>query len=182
MRIKKSPYRNKILKYIARSMQNQLLAGIEFAEYLATHPYKKRLAKDEFKSVSSFYRSLKNLIEKDLIVEKDDQFYLTLKGQLELLRKSKGKYKFKYPKWDGIWRIVSFDIPESKRNNRNLLRDYLNCLGFRFLQKSLWITPYKIKFKDLVGLIDEEYAEKIFFIETKKISQESKIKKMFDLK
>lgn len=43
-------------------------------------------------------------------------------------------------KWDGKWRIVIWDIPEKRRMARDLLRYKLKWLGFKQLQKSIWIT------------------------------------------
>ena len=44
--------------------------------------------------------------------------------------------------WDGLWRIVLFDIPERRRTARNALRDKLRELGFFLLQKSAFVLPY----------------------------------------
>jgi len=44
--------------------------------------------------------------------------------------------------WDGKWRMVIFDIPERKRKARNALRNKLKELGFRELQKSVFVHPY----------------------------------------
>jgi phenylacetic acid degradation operon negative regulatory protein len=43
--------------------------------------------------------------------------------------------------WDGRWRLVIFDVPETRRRTRNRLRHYLQCRGFGYLQNSVWITP-----------------------------------------
>lgn len=44
--------------------------------------------------------------------------------------------------WDGVWRIVIFDIPRSKNKGRNALREKLKSLGFTQLQESVWAFPY----------------------------------------
>ena len=46
---------------------------------------------------------------------------------------------FSKSKDDGITRIVTFDIPERERKKRDILRDCLREVGFRQLQKSVWI-------------------------------------------
>lgn len=48
----------------------------------------------------------------------------------------------KQKQWDGVWRVVSFDIPEYQKRARNALRTHLKQLGFRELQKSVFIFPY----------------------------------------
>ena len=44
--------------------------------------------------------------------------------------------------WDGRWRIVLFDIPETKRAGRDALRELLRGVGFFQMQKSVLVTPY----------------------------------------
>ncbi|MFC1756901.1 hypothetical protein ACFLZC_01975, partial [Patescibacteria group bacterium] len=45
-------------------------------------------------------------------------------------------------KWDGKWRLVIFDIPETKRCARDALRQKLEQLEFYQCQKSTWIHPF----------------------------------------
>jgi DNA-binding transcriptional regulator PaaX len=64
-------------------------------------------------------------------------------------------------KRDNIWKIIIFDIPETKRQVRNVLRSKLTSLGFKKWQNSIWISPYT-----LAPEIEEELNElaKHFFI------------------
>lgn len=43
--------------------------------------------------------------------------------------------------WDGKWRMVIFDVPESDRSLRAKMRRRLMLEGFGCLQKSVWISP-----------------------------------------
>jgi len=43
--------------------------------------------------------------------------------------------------WDGQWRLVVFDLPETKSTLRTRLRRFLKDHGFGYLQNSVWITP-----------------------------------------
>lgn len=61
---------------------------------------------------------------------------------------------FNEKNWDGKWRIVIFDIPESKSNVRRLLRYRLKEWGFVPWQKSVWATKQDVTEK-LKGLIKE---------------------------
>ncbi len=45
-------------------------------------------------------------------------------------------------RWDHLWRMVVFDIPETKRVNRNEFRKELLNIGFFPYQKSMYVTPY----------------------------------------
>jgi phenylacetic acid degradation operon negative regulatory protein len=43
--------------------------------------------------------------------------------------------------WDGRWRMVLFDIPNTQSPLRNRLRAHLRKQGFGWLQNSAWISP-----------------------------------------
>jgi DNA-binding transcriptional regulator PaaX len=45
-------------------------------------------------------------------------------------------------KWDGMWRVITYDFPEGERSARNSLRYVLTKSHFLQLQKSVWIFPY----------------------------------------
>lgn len=46
-------------------------------------------------------------------------------------------------KWDGKWRLVIFDIPETKRHNRDIFREHLKSLNFIQIQKSIYTHPFE---------------------------------------
>jgi DNA-binding transcriptional regulator PaaX len=45
-------------------------------------------------------------------------------------------------RWDHLWRIVAFDVPERWKNRRDQFREDLRRLNFFPFQKSIYITPY----------------------------------------
>lgn len=84
--------------------------------------------------------------------------------------------------WDGKWRLLVFDIPEKRRRERKLLRYELSVSGFRRMQKSVWISPYRINesFVDRLNSIGK-LGGAIEFIVAESISNEKKYKKLFTL-
>jgi len=56
---------------------------------------------------------------------------------------------------DNIYKFVSFDIPERLRVNRNHFRRIIKRLGFKQIQKSLWVSNKEIG--DLVEIAAREY-------------------------
>jgi DNA-binding transcriptional regulator PaaX len=46
------------------------------------------------------------------------------------------------PNWDGKWRIVLLDLPESRKNERESLRYLLKKAGFVCLKNSAWVSPF----------------------------------------
>lgn len=55
------------------------------------------------------------------------------------------------PVWDGLWRVIIYDIPETHRTARIMLGAALRRAGCFQLQKSTWITPFDCR--DIVGSI-----------------------------
>ena len=79
--------------------------------------------------------------------EKEDgkvEIILTKNGRKKALKFQFDEMKIKKPdEWDGKWRVVIFDIPEKKKRAREALRDKLKELGFKELQKSVFIFPFE---------------------------------------
>ena len=46
------------------------------------------------------------------------------------------------PGWDGEWRLAAFAIPESRRRDRDALRDRLLSLGGAAIQGGLYVSPH----------------------------------------
>jgi len=44
-------------------------------------------------------------------------------------------------RWDGRWRLVLFDLPQTKASARAKLRRFLQSSRFGYLQNSVWISP-----------------------------------------
>lgn len=103
---------------------------IRKAEFLAS----KRLTRINSKSIKKaiYYAKTKGWIKDDL--------RLTEEGIQRLNAFTPG-YLGKR-KWDGNWHLVSYDIPESKRKYRDLLRLNLKKLDFGEMHASLWISPF----------------------------------------
>lgn len=115
--------------------------------------------------------------------EKTNQsfFHLTPKGKLQIL-----KYlhleRLKLKKWDGRWRVISFDLPESLKKWREYLRNELKNMGFYALQKSVYITPHPV-LGELDHLLKEWNLRKYFrYLTISEIDDEPQLKKVFGLK
>jgi phenylacetic acid degradation operon negative regulatory protein len=48
-------------------------------------------------------------------------------------------------RWDGLWYLVAYSIPEETRHLRDRLRLRLQWLGFGQLGNGLWISPYPLR-------------------------------------
>ncbi len=47
--------------------------------------------------------------------------------------------------WDGYWRMVMLDLPESRKSERNSLRYILKKAGFVMLKNSVWVSPFPLE-------------------------------------
>jgi len=102
-----------------------------------------------------YYSELKNLkensarttlwrLEKNGLVKKEQRKYqLTFKG-LKIVKNFQVKAA-REDIWDGRWRLVMFDIPEKKREERDWLRWQLLTWDYKPLQKSVFIGKHVIE-------------------------------------
>lgn len=82
-------------------------------------------------------------------------------------------------RWDGYWRIVMFDIPESQKNRRDALRRELMSVGFKKLQRSIWVSPDECE--EYVKLLkaDRHIGKCLLYLKTKDIEYGSSLRKYF---
>lgn len=90
--------------------------------------------------------------------EKDNTYKLTDKGFLELSLLFPF-CRFLKEKWDGKWRIISYEIPEKKREIRDRLRREMEGWGLGPWHRSFWLTPHPI-IETLRSLVSQKEEEK----------------------
>jgi|SRR3989344_6611798 len=119
----------------------------------------------------SFYR-LKKTRDFECIGEKNGEmiYKFTNNGKEKLRRFLLETLEIATPhKWDGRWRVLIFDIPESHTHARRAFQRKLSVMGFYPLQKSVWVHPLpceeEIEFlKDFFNVkpyVDILYVEKM---------------------
>ncbi len=81
-------------------------------------------------------------------------FRLTEKGKEKLKAVADRPPATTKEAWDGLWRLLIFDIPEERKAIRELLRQELKRRGFYMMQLSVWVTPFEVD-RDLLDLIEE---------------------------
>ncbi len=135
----------------------------------------------------SFNRSIRSLCEMRLLEEirrPDGTITLRLTDQGKRYAKREEFFgstlQIKRPKkWDHLWRIVSFDIPEKKRLFRDILRNHLKTIGFKELQHSVFIFPFPCE-SEMLALTELYNATRyVRIITAQKIDNETALKKHF---
>ena len=146
-------------------------------------------ASKEWKKINERYlrETIKRLYQSKLIDYKEDKdgtVMLTLseKGKSRILKYDIDKIEIKKSaRWDKLWRLVVFDIPEDKNLGRKALAAKLKELGFYPMQKSVFIYPYECK--DEIDFITEifELSPYVRFLRVKDIDIELDLKERFYL-
>jgi len=107
---------------------------------------------------------------------------ITSKGENKLDFLDRHNFKLKIPKkWDGRWRVVIFDIKESRRKTRFLLRKTLSEIGFIRLQNSVWLYPYDCE--DLISLLKADFkiGKDVLYMIVEKLENDWHLRKTFNL-
>lgn len=147
-------------------------------------------ASKEWKNINhrTLRRSIRKLYQSQVIrcIENSDgtmMLELTSEGKKRILRYQPEKMKIKKPaKWDGVWRLVIFDIPESLKRERMALAGMLRRLDFYPLQRSVFIHPYECK--NEIDFIVEMFNLRAYvrFLIVKDIDTDIELRHRFGLK
>ena len=132
--------------------------------------------------------AIKNLYKSKMVDFRENQdgtvlTILTDKGKKRILKYDIDIIEIKKPmRWDKLWRLVIFDIPEDKNLGRKALAAKLKELGFYPMQKSVFIHPYECK--DEIDFIIEifELSPYVRFLRVKDIDIELDLKERFHLR
>lgn len=80
---------------------------------------------------------------------------LTKKGVVRMLRTGLFHHlRARKRRWDYLWRMIIFDVPEENKSVRERLRMTLQAAGFFPLQRSVFVTPYACE-KEVEALCEE---------------------------
>jgi len=115
----------------------------EWSKFFASGKAVAEAAVNEFLSSSNdrkhLKQSLARLIARGFIKERRGKFAPTENG-IRFFRRHAGVH-FKSSRWDGKWRLVTFDVPGNYNIARDRLRALLREFYFYPLQKSVWVCP-----------------------------------------
>ena len=131
-------------------------------------------------SIQNLYRS--HLIDYEENNDGTTSLLLTSQGKQKALRFKLDNIKVSRPsRWDGLWRVVIFDIPESKKKARDSFSLKIKQLGLHPLQKSVFICPFECR--DEVDFLIEMFDLRSYvrFLVVKDIDTESDLKRIFRL-
>ncbi|KKS81288.1 MAG: seg [Candidatus Wolfebacteria bacterium GW2011_GWC1_43_10] len=149
-----------------------------------------KLARREWEKINyqALCRAIRSLYQSKLIGYQENEdgtvkLVLSDSGKHRTLQYDLDKIKIKKPaKWDNLWRMVIFDIPERFKQGRDALVDKFKQLGFCPLQKSVFIYPYDCK-NEIDFLVEVfELRPYVRFILVKETDVDLDLKHRFNLR
>jgi len=131
-------------------------------------------------TISTVHRQvLKRLKMEHLIEKRGDIYKITKKGD-RLVDSIFNIAKLKQnKKWDHMWRVIIFDIPERRRNEREGMRRMMVTMGFKKLQASVWVSPYPIP-QDMNDILwQHKLKPHILYLLVKEVDYSKPLKDLF---
>lgn len=68
--------------------------------------------------------------------------------------------------WDRKWRVIVFDVPNWKSKNRAAFRERIKELGFRLVQKSVWVYPHECREQVMILRKFYDIEQYVTYLET----------------
>lgn len=179
----KSPVKKKVLLLLAGGLALGLARNPRNQKYIF------QTIKKDWKDIDRkyLYKIVNEFKQERLVDYKENKdgtvkIVLSEKGKKIVLNFNIDKIEIKRPlKWDKKWRLVMFDIPEKRRSERNILREKLREIGFKEIQKSVFVHPFPCL--DEINFITEYFQLRslVRYGEITNISNEEELKLKFKL-
>lgn len=131
----------------------------------------------------NYKRDLDRLIRKGYVILGGEKIELSPAGKKLLKESSRNDFEIAIPdSWDGNWHLISYDIPENFKKERNYLRRKFIELGFGNVHKSLWLYPYDCKEEIAIFAQNLGISTYIIYLTTNYIPGQNKYKNKYGLK
>src|SRR3989338_324007 len=130
-----------VLTAIAGVATIAVVAPNIFAVFGGNSGRRRFFNKEEFRNAASYLKK-KNFVKMN---KSNCQYSMTIteKGADVVFNKTLRELKIKrLSQWDGVWRIVIFDIPDRHKWARDTLRKQLKVMGFHQMQKSVFVSAF----------------------------------------
>lgn len=160
-----------ILEYLATATEGVAMAILDPKEA------RRMIDFDDYES-KKLFDYLRGLKRSGYIqFEKDESKYsvaITNKGRIKLLENASAEI-------DSKWRMLSFDIPENRRADRDAFRATIKRIGFKQVQKSLWACPYVKADEVEIAIAEFDLNEYVAYMVVEKTDIEDYLKNLFSL-
>lgn len=133
----------------------------------------------------SFRASIRSLRKQTLVEHPDGDknvFCLTDRGVDRALTEAYRSLKITIPqRWDGIWRVVSFDVPEKHKWGRDEFSKKLRELGFFRMQRSVFVIPHPCREEVRFLLSFYSIEQYVRMFETRAIENDADLRSYFSV-
>lgn len=144
----------------------------------------KQLARNMHLKNRQFSSTFRGLEKRGYIKKiNEDQFLITPKSLVRIRISKIHDSDWTEKNWDGRWKLIVFDIPETKRRERNILRSLIKRKGFIGIQESVFISPFA-DFIELAKLRKDLKIEKyVSFFSAKSVEtdDDQNLRKRFNI-
>jgi len=134
---------------------------------------------------NSFYTAIARLRKRRMIDKGGYGYALTPRGEWAAMKatvqRGMNNTRNESGKWDGKWRMILFDFPESKRPYRDYVRGVLKRVGFKEFQRSTWIFPRKLPAYLTRLFQDQRLKDHVRVITTQDINYDKDLRRQFRL-
>jgi DNA-binding transcriptional regulator PaaX len=146
-RSQKAPQKTKISKEILKSLSGKPASSVVGLKNELLEGFLANIESMSAKPEYAISRAFKNLEGSGYIevIQSDNKDYarLTREGKQKNYSLLLDNENVLVPtEWDGLWRIVMLDLPETRKSEREALRYLLKKAGFVCIKNSVWVTPY----------------------------------------
>lgn len=152
-------------------------------DFFLTRSGMRKTAQKLAMNETNFCRNIRRLEQKGFLEKSERGFAITPRGLKKVKIMSIENDNWTQKKWDGYWKLVIFDVPEEKKNVREMLRGFLVRKGFYRLQDSVFISPFADL--DALNFIRHEYGVSknvnILISKTSEVDDDRQLKKYFNL-
>lgn len=187
---KKSKKSQSIQELILNFLSKKKAARSEdISQYVQAVLEERETKKRKVKPRYVINRAIKQMVEGEMVAEyhTEQSSFLSLSpaGRHKLRNiKLSSKSHLVSTTWDGYWRMVILDVPESQKKQRDAIRYVLKKAQFVQIKNSVWITPFPLEHMMINMKEDLQLHEELMVIVTNKLDPdtESLLEKKFTQK
>lgn len=134
------------------------------------------------KRPNGVFELLKKLHKKKILNLGGEEVKLTERGKKLLKEIQLLEIEIPRPKkWDGVWHLVSYDIPVRFNRKRDYFRSVLKRWDFYQIQKSLWVFPFECKEEIAILAKYLEIEDFVVVMTTDSLANEDEVEEKFSI-
>lgn len=168
-------------KKIARAIADGLFVGYAIFDPKVRNKHFYDIVGGHKRSREIIQKTLNKMEEKNLVYLGGEKIVLTERGNKVLKELDFEEAILPQENWNGVWNLLSYDIPTKKKKTCDYFRRKLKEVGFTQVHKSLWLYPYDYKEEVAAFAHSLGIAPHVIYMQTTHIPEEEKYLKYYGL-